>query len=116
MQLEVLHAGVPQAGSPERIDETVMIPDLLRVAPQVRPVLDRYGLRGCGGELGPMETLAFFAGAHDVPLPRLLEELQSALGDKNGLAKTTSRAADHIYRLFFLSGITIALTLGAAWG
>ena len=38
-----------------------MIPDLLKAAPQVRPVLDRYGLRGCGGPLGPMESLAFFA-------------------------------------------------------
>jgi hypothetical protein len=30
--------------SAEWIDETVEMPDLLRVAPQVRPVLDRYGL------------------------------------------------------------------------
>jgi hypothetical protein len=93
-----------------------MIPDLLRVAPQVRFVLDRYGLRGCGGELGPMETLAFFAGAHDVPLPRLLAELRSALGDLKASSKIMPTPGDRIYRLFFLSGITIALTLGAAWG
>jgi hypothetical protein len=37
----------------EWISGRVLIPDLLRAAPQVRPVLDRYGLRGCGGEAGP---------------------------------------------------------------
>jgi hypothetical protein len=39
----------------EWIDGRVLIPDLLRQAPQARPVLDRYGLRGCGGELEPAE-------------------------------------------------------------
>lgn len=100
----------------EHLQPETMIPDLLRVAPQVRPVLDRYGLRGCGGELGPMETLAFFAGAHDVPLSRLLDELRSALGNSNELSEVVPRAADRIYRLFFSSGIVIAVTLGAAWG
>ena len=100
----------------EFLQAETMIPDLLRVAPQVRPVLDRYGLRGCGGELGPMETLAFFAGAHDVPLPQLLDELHSALGDSKGSSEIMPQAGDRIYRPFFLSGITIALTLGAAWG
>src|SRR6185437_6966278 len=32
-------------GTMERIDGQVKIPDLLRAAPQVRPVLDRYGLK-----------------------------------------------------------------------
>lgn len=100
----------------EFLQSETMIPDLLRVAPQVRPVLDQYGLRGCGGEFGPMESLAFFAGAHDVPLPRLLTELQSALGGLTGSTKVMPRVGDRIYRLFFLSGITITLTLGAAWG
>src|SRR5580765_4387886 len=96
----------------EFCEPETMIPDLLRIAPQVRPVLDRYGLRGCGGELGPMETLAFFAGAHDVPLNRLLAELHSALGNATGSSKIMPAAGDRIYRLFFLSGIAIALTLG----
>src|SRR5262245_16489561 len=51
-------------------NEQMLIPDLLKAAPQARVVLDRYGLRGCGGPLGPVETLGFFAKAHDVPLPR----------------------------------------------
>jgi hypothetical protein len=100
----------------ELIQPETMIPDLLRVAPQVRPVLDRYGLRGCGGELGPMETLAFFAGAHDVPLHRLLDELRSYLANSKESSEIIPQTADRIYRPFFLSGITIALTLGAVWG
>jgi hypothetical protein len=53
--------------SADWVNESVQIPDLLRLAPGVRPVLDRYGLRGCGGEWGPAESLGFFARAHDVP-------------------------------------------------
>lgn len=98
------------------IKPETMIPELLGAAPQVRPVLDRYGLRGCGGALGPMESLAFFAGAHDVPLPQLLAELNSALDDSNGPSEIAPGIGDRIYRLFFLSGIAVALTLGAAWG
>src|SRR5262249_54908286 len=64
--------------SAEWIDERVLIPDLLQAAPQVRPVLDRYGLRGCGGPKGPVESLGYFAKAHDVPLPILLDELRGA--------------------------------------
>lgn len=115
-----------------------LIPDLLLSAPQVRPVLDRYGLQGCGGPLGPMETLAFFAKAHDVPLDQLLEELRSALKEE---AKETStnmnvntdhqpklyqistsepeykpRLEDTIYRPFFKAGMAVILTLGAVWG
>src|SRR5262245_40851131 len=93
-----------------------LIPDLLRVAPQARVVLDRYGLRGCGGEQGPVETLAFFARAHDVPLPRLLEELRRVPDDPGPGATAVPEAADSIYRPFFKAGIAVVLTLGAVWG
>jgi hypothetical protein len=102
----------------EWINGQVLIPDLLRAAPQARPVLDRYGLRGCGGELGPVESLGFFAQAHDVPLPRLLDELRDAC-DKPAAAEPEppqEQVGDTIYRPFFKSGIAIVLTLGAAWG
>jgi hypothetical protein len=65
--------------SAEWINGDVPIPKLLIAAPQVRPVLDRYGLKGCGGATGPAESLAFFARAHDVPLNRLLAELRLVL-------------------------------------
>jgi hypothetical protein len=99
----------------EWINGRVMIPDLLRAAPQVRPVLDRYGLRGCGGEQGPAESLEFFARAHEVPLPALLEELRAA-GAAPPQPAEKPAAADAIYRPFFKAGILVTLTAGAAWG
>lgn len=102
------------------LDGQTMIPDLLRATPQARPVLDRYGLRGCGGVLGPHESLEFFARAHDVPLDQLLRELREAidLGDAQESQQPTpsETLADSIYRPFFRAGIAVALTLGAAWG
>jgi hypothetical protein len=104
------------------VDETTMIPDLLRLAPDVRPVLDRYGLRGCGGRWGPPESLGFFARAHDVPIGRLLREVRDRLSGRpdsatdQGNASASIQLADAIYRPFFKAGITVALTLGAVWG
>src|SRR5438105_7241243 len=95
----------------EWINGRVMIPELLRAAPQVRPVLDRYGLRGCGGEQGPAESLEFFARAHEVPLPALLEELRAAgAAPPRPVALPLAEkpaAADAIYRPFFLAGILV---------
>jgi hypothetical protein len=105
------------AATSEWINAKVLIPDLLQAAPQTRPVLDRYGLRGCGGPLGPVESLEFFAKAHDVPLPRLLEELRRSYGTTRiASAEETSSLADAIYRPFFKAGILVVLTLGAVWG
>jgi hypothetical protein len=92
-----------------------LIPDVLRAFPQARGVLDRYGLRGCGGKLGPAETLAFFARAHDVPLPALLDELRVA-ADSSPPPHASATFADFIYRPFFKAGIVVVLTLGAVWG
>ena len=55
---------------------STLIPELLAARPSACRVLDKYGLHGCGGPQGPVETLAFFARAHDVPLERLLAELR----------------------------------------
>ena len=58
-------------GTMGRIDERVMIPELLRAAPEVRPVLDRYGLRGCGGPEGPAAPpRATSAGTEDATTTR----------------------------------------------
>lgn len=96
----------------------LLIPDLLRRAPQVRGVLVRYGLRGCGGPLGPHESLGFFAQAHDVPLDRLLQEIRAEMEQpKAGSTRLPLvNRADEIYRPFFRAGIVVALTLGAVWG
>jgi hypothetical protein len=102
------------------IGKELRIPDLLRAAPQARGVLDRYGLRGCGGLTGPHESLGFFAKAHDVPLDQLIGEIRESLKQPNESAPSatdsTTRWADEIYRPFFKGGIAVVLTLGAAWG
>jgi hypothetical protein len=105
------------------VNETIQIPDLLRLAPDARCVLDRYGLRGCGGERGPAESLAFFARAHEVPVERLLLELRERLARRKDPypsgqegAEGAARLEDSIYRPFFKSGIVVVLTLGAVWG
>ncbi len=101
-------------------DPRTIIPDLLRAKPQARPVLDRYGLRDCGGALGPHESLEFFARAQDVPLGQLLGEIREAIdsGDarQSGRHALGETLADSIYRPFFRAGIAVVLTLGAAWG
>lgn len=102
--------------------EETLIPDLLKAAPQARSVLDRYGLRGCGGRLGPMESLGYFARAHDVPLEPLLAEVRLAAALRGGppklvvLDNSEPQLADAIYRPFFKAGIAVVLTLGAVWG
>jgi hypothetical protein len=99
------------------LDGSVMIPDLLEAKPQVRTVLDRYGLRGCGGPRGPVESLEFFAKAHDVPLEKLLPELEEAARDPAAATSDLKQGlGDTIYRPFFRAGIAVALTLGATWG
>jgi hypothetical protein len=98
-----------------QIGANTLIPELLHRFPQCRPVLDRYGLRGCGGKLGPVETVGFFARAHDVPLSKLLVELRNSSGDSSA-AETADSMTDAIYRPFFKAGIVLVLTLGAVWG
>jgi hypothetical protein len=109
---------------------STLIPELLAARPSARRILDKYGLHGCGGPQGPVETLAFFARAHDVPLDRLLSELRDTEGAsvkapitvpatipiRATPAAVTGVDADTIYRPFFKAGIVTVLTLGAAWG
>lgn len=95
-----------------------MLPDLLERYPQARRVLDRYGLRGCGGRLGPHESLHFFARAHGVDEALLLAELQQAMVPSAEPRRfiEAADAADTIYRRFFIAGIVVVLTAGASWG
>ncbi len=101
-------------------DEHTLIPDLLVSSPGTRQVLDRFGLQGCGGPLGPRETLGFFAKGHEVSLEVLLQEIRVVVQDDKapapGEAFAAPELADTIYRPFFQAGIVVTLTLGAAWG
>lgn len=108
----------------ETIGPDTPLPDLFKHHPETRAVFNRYGLRGCGGTNGPAESLAFFASAHGVGLDALIEQVRSVIRDP--LARDRARAqladdarprlADAIYRPFFLAGMAVVLTVGAAWG
>lgn len=100
-------------------DAGTLIPDLLRARPSARAVLDRYGLRGCGGPEGPAETLGFFARAHEVPLDELCREIEEAARRPSPPASAVlpePALEDTLYRPFFKAGIAVVLTVGAAWG
>lgn len=95
----------------------MMVPDLLKQHPQTRPVLDRYGLHGCGGKHGPQESLGFFARMHGVAESQLLNDIKVVLGNTTNADDTYQPSvADSIYRRYFLTGIAVILTVGAGWG
>lgn len=103
------------------ITSELLIPELLRAYPQARHVLDKYGLKGCGGPEGPYETLGFFARAHEVDERELMKEISNALSNAAppvvlSPAMVVPALEDTIYRRFFLSAIFIVLTFGATWG
>ncbi len=106
------------------VSPDTLLPDLLREHPEARPVFDRYGLSGCGGPLGPVESIRFFARAHGVDEAQLLSEIAQAARQK-GESHDPVQAiplpikverADTIYRRFFVGGILLILTAGATWG
>lgn len=104
---------------PLGLDLDTMLPNLFRQHPATRAVFDRYGLSGCGGRLGPAESVRFFARSHGVEETRLLKEIREAIDDPASVAAEASPAAsvaDTIYRRFFLAGIILILTAGATWG
>lgn len=106
------------AGAPSsRLTPDDLIPDVLRAHPQLRVVFDRYGLKGCGGELGPQESLGFFARAHGVALDKLMADLHASLAQPAPApAAYEPGPGDTIYKLFFKGGIAVVLTAGAVWG
>lgn len=98
-----------------------MLPDLFREHPQTRAVFDRYGLSGCGGQLGPVESVRFFARSHGVDESQLLAEIAAAIRNPSAVQSlpdptAPENLADTIYRRFFLAGIVLILTVGATWG
>jgi hypothetical protein len=101
------------------ITPEMTLPEILSRYPACRKVFDRYGLVGCGGPLGPQESLAFFARAHRVEEPSLVQELQEAA--RTGVLGTGSPEyapgpGDVIYRRFFRAGILVMFTFGCVLG
>lgn len=101
------------------ITRDMELPDILARYPGCRKVFDRYGLVGCGGPLGPQESLSFFARAHRVNEERLLLELREAA--RTSVLDTeapgyTPGPGDVIYRRFFRAGILTMFTFGCVLG
>ena len=101
------------------ITREMELPVILGQYPSCRPVFDRYGLTGCGGELGPQEPLWFFARAHRVDEARLIAELEEAARTsalKPDHPQFAPGAADTIYRRFFKAAILTMFTFGCVMG
>src|SRR5215831_10502172 len=95
------------------ISRDMELPTILSRYPACRTVFDRYGLTGCGGELGPQEPLWFFARAHRVDEARLIAELEEAAtaeGPKTGRSQFKPGPADTIYQRFFKAAILTMFT------
>jgi hypothetical protein len=101
------------------ITREMELPDILARYPACRRVLDRYGLTGCGGPLGPREPVSFFARAHRVEESRLLTELNEAARTgalQPEAAEYAPGPGDTIYRRFFRAGILTMFTFGCVLG
>ena len=99
-----------------RITADDFLPDVVARYPSTRAVFDRYGLQGCGGQLGPHEQVGWFARLHGVAIEKLLTELNQAAKSPAAPVEFSPSMADTIYKPFFLSGIVTVLTLGCMWG
>lgn len=85
--------------------------------PATRRVFDRHGLQGCGGELGPNESLEFFAAVHQMDVQKLIQELIQEAADPGSSPYVYQETLpDYIYRRFFKAGIVTVLSVGALWG
>ncbi len=96
-------------------------PGCFRATPQTRAILNRYGLRVA---TCPPETDARFARVHCVAPQNLTGQIR-AISDHPGSRDRARRQpdgdprprlTDAIYRPFFLAGMAVVLTAGAAWG
>jgi uncharacterized protein involved in response to NO len=101
------------------ISREMELPAILGRYPSCRPIFDRYGLTGCGGDLGPQEPLWFFARAHRVDEAQLMAELEEAArteGLNPSHPQFAPGPADTIYRRFFKAAILAMFTFGCVMG
>ncbi len=100
------------------------LPDLFRTHPETRAIFNRHGLRGCGGQHGPAESVGFFAEAHGLDTERMLAEIRQVISDPAARQAARDQLAadrrphlgDTIYQPFFLAGLAVIVSVGAAWG
>lgn len=102
----------------------MLVSDVNKHFPQCRPVFEKYGIAGCGGEYGPPEPLFIFAAAHRVPLMNLLQELNAAVRgewreeEKSGERKDgrESDESEGAFKFFAGAALVVALTAGFGLG
>ncbi|MGH9367281.1 MAG: DUF542 domain-containing protein, partial [Thermoanaerobaculia bacterium] len=116
--LEDLESAHRIAESYSLVPPTMSIRELRRRFPATIPVLERYGLRDCGGEEGPDEPLAWFATVHRIPLEDFLREVREAAARDVSSAPpaATASASRPFAPHFILGSLFLTLTLGAATG
>jgi uncharacterized protein involved in response to NO len=107
----------------EPINHSMLVSDINQRYPQCRPVFEKYGIAGCGGEYGPPEPLFIFAAAHRVPLREMVDELNRAVQgvwkDEGGKQRTGSIAeaeSEVLYKRFVFGALFVALTAGFGLG
>ncbi|MGH9344395.1 MAG: NnrS family protein [Terriglobia bacterium] len=100
-----------------KITGSTSIAEIIRLCPSARRIFDEHGLKGCGGENGPVEPLEFFASVHEANLESLLKDLNAEISNPaKGNHVYHESLADYIYRRFFKTAIVIVLSLGGLWG
>jgi len=93
------------------------VADIVKLCPGARRIFDEHGLKGCGGEHGPTEPLAFFAAVHQANLDDLLREINAELESPSAQPYIYRETLeDYLYRRFFKAGVAIVLTVGCLWG
>ncbi len=99
------------------ITKLTSVAEIVKRCPTARRIFDQYGLKGCGGEYGPTEPLAFFAAVHKVNVDALVAELNAEL-EKPAKEEYVYQESlgDYIYRRFFKAAIVIMLSIGGLWG
>jgi hypothetical protein len=99
------------------ITRSTSVAEIVKACPTARRVFDKYGLKGCGGEHGPAESLEFFASVHDVDVDALVRELNAEMRSTTKDEYVYQESlADFIHRRFFKAAIVIVLSVGALWG
>jgi NnrS protein len=96
--------------------EEMSVTDVVRAAPHTRQVFDRHGLKGCGGENGPSESISFFAAVHQIDVNQLLRDLNQETPVPGSPYVYKEGPADVIYRPFFKTAIVTVLSVGCLWG
>ncbi|MGH9326914.1 MAG: NnrS family protein [Terriglobia bacterium] len=101
----------------KKIEASTSVAEIVKLCPSARSIFDRHGLKGCGGENGPVEPLEFFARVHQADITALLDDLNAEIEKPVKEAYVYhENLADYIYRRFFKAAIAIVLTLGGLWG